>query len=79
MYIDVQYKNSRPFYCQSCTKHERLSEDVQELLLNNDAETLTQIPMGEFIEEQARARNACSRARASLLTLPTPSLLAGSQ
>jgi hypothetical protein len=54
MYIDVQYKNGRSFYCQSCIKHERLSEDVQELLLNNDAEKLTQIPMGEFIEEQAR-------------------------
>jgi hypothetical protein len=54
MYIDVQFKNGRPFYCRSCIKHERLSEDVQELLLNNDAEKLTQIPMGEFIEEQAR-------------------------
>jgi len=64
MYIDVQYKNNRPFYCQSCTKYERLSEDVKELLLNNDAENLTQIPMGEFIEEQARARDrAADRAR----------------
>jgi len=54
MYIDSQYKNNRPFYCRCCRKHEKLSDEVQELLLNNDAEKLTQIPMGEFIEEQVR-------------------------
>ena len=55
MYVETQYKNGRPFYCRGCApKHERLSDELQSLLENNDATKLTQIPMGEFIEEQAR-------------------------
>ena len=55
MYNDIQYKGGRNFYCNHCKhEHEKLSDEVRELLLNNDAQTLSQIPMGEFIEEQVR-------------------------
>ncbi len=53
MYNDNHYKGGRTFYCRGCKgDHEKLSDEVRELLQNNDSENLTQIPMGEFIEEQ---------------------------
>ena len=54
MYNDIQYKNGRRFFCPDCRHLEPPSEHMREALLNNDAENLTQIPMGDFIEKQVQ-------------------------
>jgi len=59
MYNDQQYKHGRPYYCMDCRHLEPttgvFANLIEESRLNNDAENLTQIPMGKFIEEQVAA------------------------
>ena len=52
MYNETQYKGNRPYYCVDCRAHEPAHDNIKEAMLNNDADNLTQIPMGEYIEQQ---------------------------
>jgi len=67
MYNDQAYKAHRPFYCKHCRHLEPLTgnfaSQIEEARLNNDAENLTQIPMGKFIEEQVAADVAAAGVR----------------
>jgi E1A/CREB-binding protein len=55
MYNDQHYKQDRPYFCVSCHHLESESEQRKEAYLNNDADNLSQIPMGQFIEDEVAA------------------------
>jgi len=75
MFDDTQYKQGRPYYCSNCREYEPSSDQIRELMSNNDAVNLPQIPMGEFIEEQVAKDMAAASLQCSPVTVRVVSSL----